>query len=697
MRLLLILVILPLIMAPSCGPQSDNSMLQKHTNRLIEESSPYLLQHAHNPVDWYPWGDEAFEKARLENKLVLISIGYSACHWCHVMEHESFEDDSVAAVMNKHFISIKVDREERPDIDQVYMNAVQLMTGSGGWPLNCFALPDGRPVYGGTYFQKKQWINILESLQETWKLEPAKFEEYASRLTTGVQQSELIHLVPENTPFSKDTLNLTVEKWKTSFDNREGGPNRAPKFMLPNNYQFLMHYATLTDDTQIEEHVKLTLQKMAFGGIYDQAGGGFSRYSVDMLWKVPHFEKMLYDNAQMLSLYSEAFQKWADPLFKHTVYQTIDWLEREMTDESGAFYSALDADSEGEEGKFYVWKKEELQALFGAEFEFVKDLYSVDQNGLWEHGNYILLRNKSDEELMKMHALSPNELGEKKSAINQKILEERSKRVRPGLDDKTLTSWNALMITGLCDAYAAFGETRFLKLALKNAEFILKHQKHSDGRLNHSYKAGKSNINGYLEDYSFTIEAFIQLYQNTFDEKWLNEADLLTEYAIQHFYDEKSGMFWFTSNIDPPLIARKTEINDNVIPASNSSMAKALFKLGHIKFNTDYLAKSEQMLRNVQPHISSYGSGYSNWAQLLLFKTFPFYEIVITGAEAPILGAQISEAYLPNKIILGAVNQSSLSLFENRFFENQSTIFVCVDNACQMPVNSAEEALQQIK
>jgi uncharacterized protein len=669
MRLLLFLFVLPIIMAPSCGPQTKESMSHQHTNRLANESSPYLLQHAHNPVDWYPWGDEAFEKAKAENKLVLISIGYSACHWCHVMERESFEDDSVAAIMNKHFVCIKVDREERPDVDQIYMNAVQLMTGSGGWPLNCFALPDGRPVYGGTYFQKKQWVNILESLNETWQQEPAKFQEYASRLTSGVQQSELIDMVADASPFSDDTLHTLVSRWQKSFDNRDGGPNRAPKFMLPNNYQFLMHYAHATNNKEVAEHVQLTLQKMAFGGIYDQAGGGFARYSVDMIWKVPHFEKMLYDNAQLISLYSEAYQKWQNPIYKQVVYQTIDWVEREMTDKTGAFYSALDADSEGEEGKFYVWTKPELQTLFGNEFEFVQALYHIDATGLWEHGNHILMRKSTSDELMKQFSLGAEELQNRVNAVNAKLLKEREKRVRPGLDDKTLTSWNAMTISSLCDAYAAFGEKRFLDLALRNASFILKNQKRTDGGLNHIYKAEKSTINGYLEDYCFTIEAFINLYQNTYDEKWLTEARQLAQYSIEHFYDEKSGMFWFTSNIDPPLIARKTEVNDNVIPASNSSMAKALFKLGHIDFNEDYLNKAAQMLRNVQPHMASYGSGYSNWAQMLLFEIYPFYEIVITGPQAPKLGTEINRTYLPNKILMGAVKSSNLPMFESRFLK----------------------------
>jgi uncharacterized protein YyaL (SSP411 family) len=366
---------------------------QPFTNALINETSPYLLQHAHNPVDWHAWGDDALQMAKNQNKLLLISIGYSACHWCHVMEHESFEDEAVAKVMNRLFVNIKVDREERPDIDQVYMTAVQLMTGRGGWPLNCIALPDGRPLYGGTYFPKAQWLKIIQDVAKLWDTDPEKALEYATELTRSVQQSDLIPALKKEATFNKGMLREIVEEWRPHMDNEEGGPNRSPKFPMPANYQFLLRQAHLSNDKKLMNHVHLTLRKMAWGGIYDQIGGGFARYSVDEIWKVPHFEKMLYDNAQLVSLYAEAFQASGNVLYKEVVEQTLAFIAREMTSAEGAFYSALDADSEGEEGKFYVWTEAELTELLGEEFAWVKDYYNINAQGYWEHENFILLRN----------------------------------------------------------------------------------------------------------------------------------------------------------------------------------------------------------------------------------------------------------------------------------------------------------------
>ncbi|MEJ6795171.1 MAG: thioredoxin domain-containing protein [Flavobacteriales bacterium] len=675
--------------------QEKKSMTEKYTpeytNKLINESSPYLLQHAHNPVEWYPWGDEAFEKAEKENKLVLISIGYSACHWCHVMEHESFEDSLTAEMMNKNFINIKVDREERPDVDQVYMNAVQLMTGSGGWPLNCFALPDGRPVYGGTYFPKDKWQQTLTSLQGLKENDPVKLEEYAKNLTAGIQQSELITRNEDPLETKVEFLAQKVNEWSKYWDRKKGGPNRAPKFPLPNNYQFLLEYAFLSGDQESMDFVSTTLDQMARGGIYDQIGGGFARYSTDELWKAPHFEKMLYDNAQLVSLYSQAFTATQNPRYKKTVQETLAFIKRELTNKNGGFYSALDADSEGEEGKFYVWKKEELKkALTPEEFELAKEFYNVNNKGLWEHGNYILLMDENSDHML----TEDSTLGNKLELIKSKLLARRETRIRPGLDDKILTSWNMLMIEAYLDAYIALEDEQYLKVAEQQMKFIFTNLITEDEGLFHLHKDGKSSINGYLEDYAFTISALLKMYQSTFDESYISQAEALMHYTVQHFLDEESGMFWFKSNKDEQLIAKKQENSDNVIPASNSVMAHNLFLLSKLTYNQEFEKTGKQMLSNILPHIE-YGQSYSNWLRLYLYETYPFYEIAATGKNFRDLTIELRKTYIPNKLILGAEKKSDLPLLENKFLEEE-TIFICQNKTCQLPVNLVTDALKQI-
>ncbi|MCB0760733.1 MAG: thioredoxin domain-containing protein [Flavobacteriales bacterium] len=667
--------------------------MHDHTNALIHETSPYLLQHAHNPVNWVPWGEEAFEKARAEDKLVLVSVGYSACHWCHVMEHETFEDSTAAAFMNEHFVCIKVDREERPDVDQVYMNAVQLMTQRGGWPLNCFTLPDGRPVYGGTYFPRENWMDVMKSLVEMKADDPAKMEDYASRLTEGVKQSEIIELA-EDRELQASQVDRMVADWKSDWDRKKGGANRAPKFPLPNNYEFLMHYGWLHDDAETLDFVETTLTQMANGGIYDHLGGGFARYSTDPDWKVPHFEKMLYDNAQLVSLYAQAYAKYQNPQYRRVVEETIDFVNRELSGPQGEFYSALDADSEGKEGKFYVWSRAELDSLSAPTRAFVEAYYSINLRGEWE-GNYILLRESTDDEVAQKLDIGIDELNVRREQAHGEMLGIRQMRTRPGLDDKTLTSWNALMISGLCDAYRHLGNPEFLARAEKNAQFIWNQQLTPDSSLWHSYKAGKSTINGYLEDYSFTIEAFVKLYQVTFDEQWLDRGRQLAFYCMDHFYDDRSGMFWFTSNIDPPLIARKQELMDNVIPASNSSMAKALFQLGTYYDNRAFLRASSQMLKNMLGEFQ-YGQNVSNWAILHLWHSYTVNEVAITGKGAAELRKEMEAMYLPHVFFMGNTDRSNLPLLQGKFL-GTTTIFVCQNKSCQMPVEDIASALKQIR
>jgi len=679
--------------------QTTNSMqttTHKFTNNLVKETSPYLLQHAHNPVDWHAWNDETLAKAQKENKLLLISIGYSACHWCHVMEHESFEDEAVAKLMNEHFICIKIDREERPDIDQIYMNAVQLMTGSGGWPLNCFALPTGEPFYGGTYYQKKQWMYVLEQVANEYNTNPQKVIDYAHELTEGIQKSELLPKVVNESPFSMEIIETSVVRFLKNIDLEEGGQNRAPKFPMPNNYEFLLNYYYHTKNSEALHAVNLTLTKMAFGGIYDQIGGGFARYSTDSYWKAPHFEKMLYDNAQLVSLYSKAYQLTKNELYKNVVYQTLTFVQREMTAKNGAFFSALDADSEGKEGKYYVWSKEELEQLLNNDFDVMADYYNINSNGKWEE-SYILLRSETDETIAQKHTISVETLQKIVAKSNTILLSEREKRIKPGLDDKTLTSWNALMLKGYVDAYTAFGEKEFLDAALKNATFLIENQLRKDGGLNHNYKNEVSNLDGYLEDYSFTIEAFIALYEATFDEKWLITANNLMEYSIAHFYDETTGFFYFTSNNAKGLIARKMELSDNVIPASNSSIAKGLFLLGEYFYEENYSNKASQMLKNIENQMPQYIGGYSNWAMLYLNYTHSFYEIAISGNDALQKRKEISQHFIPNKLIVGSKSESALPLLKDKFSAQNTLIYVCYNKACQKPVETVSEALEQLK
>jgi len=660
------------------------------------------LQHAHNPVNWYAWNNETLELAKKEKKLLLISIGYSSCHWCHVMEHESFENDSVAAIMNKHFINIKVDREERPDIDQVYMNAVQLMTGRGGWPLNCIALPDGRPIWGGTYFPKENWINALEQLSKMYQEKPEDMISYAEKLTEGVKNSDLVTLNKNEINFTVSNLDSAVTEWEQHMDVDLGGRKGAPKFPMPSNYQFLLRYGIQSNNTRIQDYVNTTLTKMAFGGIYDQIGGGFSRYSVDKKWHVPHFEKMLYDNGQLVSLYSKAYQATKNELYKKTVYQTLEFIERELTTKEGAFYSSLDADSnnvEGklEEGAFYVWTSLELQAILKDDYKLFSDYYNINNYGYWEHDNYVLIRKNEDIEIAEKHSISVAALEAKIAHWQKTLLKERDKKDRPRLDDKSLTSWNALMLKGYIDAYTTFNEPRFLEVAIKNAKFINTKQLQEGGNLNHTYKNGKSSINGYLEDYATVIDAYIVLYEATLNDLWLNTAKQLTDYTFDHFFDVDRSMFYFTSDEDKDLITRIMEIEDNVIPASNSIMANNLFKLSHYYSNNYYLKVSTQMLHNVKEKTTQYGSGYSNWLQLMSDFSGNYYEAAISGKKAKEKLLEINQFYIPNKLIAGSISKSNIPLMEGRFNEDETYIYICVDGTCKLPETATELAIEQLK
>ncbi|HBW85353.1 MAG TPA: thioredoxin domain-containing protein [Crocinitomicaceae bacterium] len=601
-----------------------------YQNALVNETSLYLKQHAHNPVEWHAWSPHVFEEAKKENKLVLVSIGYSACHWCHEMEKECFEDEEVAELMNKHFVCIKVDREERPDVDMVYMTAVQLMTQRGGWPLNCFTLPDGKPIYGGTYFPKDQWMNVLRSLVHTFQTEPQRVKEYADNLTDGITQSELIHLPQELVTREEEKLHELVVRWARSWDMDEGGTTKAPKFPLPSNYLFLLRYGYHFDHAKTNSFVHLTLQKIVRGGIYDQLGGGFARYSVDMLWKIPHFEKMLYDNAQLLELYAEAYALSRNEEYARSLKQTVSWLSREMLGEHGAFYSAIDADSEGEEGKFYCWSKEELGFLSKAQQALVNDYFSVNSAGYWEEEKYVLLRRESDESIARKHDYELPEFYVKLDEIIDLLFQKRKERIAPGIDKKSLCSWNAMLLNGLITTYRATNDDGCLLMARKIGTWI-RNTQFQQGILYRNFAEGKTAISGFLEDYAFSIEAMIALYQATAELDWLLFAKELCEIVETKFQHKESKMCYFSAD-DDTLITRKMEIHDNVIPSTNSVMAMNFLRLGTYFKKSDWLYYSEQMVSNVYEGMEQYGSGYSHWANVLLLQLKGIKEVHVNDA-----------------------------------------------------------------
>lgn len=656
-----------------------------YTNNLIHETSPYLLQHAHNPVHWNAWHQEVWQKAKQEDKLVIVSIGYSACHWCHVMEHESFEDTVVAEIMNDNFICIKVDREERPDVDQIYMDACQLISGSGGWPLNAFTLPDGRPIFAGTYFPKENWKQVLLYFVDYWKNHREEALERANEITKGIKGMDLVPSTKTASDFTKQDRDNMFEKLDAGWDYEAGGRRGAPKFPMPVNLQYLLRYYYYTGNEKALKAVSGTLDNMMNGGIYDQMGGGFARYSVDANWTIPHFEKMLYDNAQLVSLYSEAYQLTGNERYKEVVEESLEFVEREWSDASGGFYAASDADSQGEEGKYYVWSYTELKKLLGSDFDAFRKVYAISEQGNFE-GKNNLVRLKG--------AVADSEQLAKWKSI---LMEARNKRVKPGLDDKVLTSWNALMLKGYADAYRALGEEKYLTRALQCAAFLKEQMIQPDYSIKRNYKKGKVSINGFLDDYSFTCEAFIALYQVTFDEQWLNLSKHLADYAIQHFYNAASQLFFYTDSSDAPLIARKTETSDNVIPSSNSVMATALFQLGLYYDQSDYLKLAKNAAHQMKAQTLQHPSYYANWAMLSDWLLKEPYEVVMAGENARDMTLQFGKHFLPDCLFAGAISRSSLPLLQDRIKPNATYIYVCRNKVCQLPVLTVPEALKDIK
>ena len=693
---------------------SDSTSPPSHTNALIHESSPYLLQHARNPVDWRPWSEEAWEEARAQDKLVIVSIGYSACHWCHVMEHETFEDSAAAAFMNEHFINIKVDREERPDVDGVYMTAVQLMTQRGGWPLNAVCMPDGRPVYGGTYFPRERWLQALQSVLDTRTQDPERVEAYATQLTAGVQQAELVNVPPlEGSkawgtsdafgPADAQLLDDGIAQWKDNWDTKWGGNDRAPKFPIPTNLDFLLHYGTVRQDRQALDHVLNTLLKMERGGIHDHIGGGFARYSVDEKWHVPHFEKMLYDNAQLAGTFARAYQALVDAspsnraALKRAALGIVKFMQSEWSHPSGGFYSALDADSEGVEGKYYVWTAAELRAALSPEdFELIRTVYAIDEASRWTEeipDANVLMRWKSDEALARSLDRTDEALHRELHRIHAQFRTLRDERVAPGLDDKILTAWTALAASGLVATGTAFERPEDIERAQEAVDFLLETQRNENGRLRHVYHESTGpRITGMLDDYGSTIATCLDVYQATFDERYAEAARELCEVAIADFYDPAQGTFWFQSTQGETLFAQKQENDDSVMPSANAQMARNLFLLSQLFERQDWRILADRMLAGALDR-ASYWPSATHWAGLLLWRTEPFHEVVITAPTAEVIAnAQhaLQAHHRPQALYAGGALGNIPLLRERQLGE--LAIFVCEDGSCQLPVDSVEKA-----
>ena len=664
-------------------------------NRLATSSSPYLREHSDNPVDWYEWGEEALAKAKSENKPLIISIGYASCHWCHVMERESFMDTAVARLMNENFVSIKIDREERPDIDQIYLDAAQLISGNSGWPLNAFALPNGKPFYAGTYFPKEQWIAILRQVAETYKNENTSVLEQAEALTKAIQGSRVTDGKTE-TAFNQKLYQNIFANWEESFDFEYGGLKGSPKFPLPAVGEFLLQNYYLTDNKNALKAVTTTLDKMANGGIYDHLGGGFARYSTDQYWKVPHFEKMLYDNAQLVSLYAHAFQVTGSKEYAMVIKETLDFVRRDLLSPDGGFYSSINADSEDEEGRYYVWTKAEIESVMDPVVaKLFIEFYQVTDSGNWEKGKNVLYPLSSKHAFAARKNIPAETIYTTLESAERELLRARGKRVAPSTDDKILTSWNALMLKGFLDAYFALGDSKYLQNALANARFLEKNMIRQDGRLWRNFKDGKAATDAFLDDYALLAKAFIQLYQATLDIHWLGKARVVTDYAVEHFRDEKRGIFYYTSADSENLVVRTVEMADNVIPSSNSVFAEVLYLLGEYYAEDLYIQMSSAMLRYVTNELTGDQPFYANWANLLGRVTYQPYEVAVVGDDALAKLKELQVHYLPTTIFMGG-SEEDLPLLKNKQVDQRTIIYVCRNKTCKMPEEDVGRAMQQL-
>jgi len=677
----------------------------KHTNHLINETSPYLLQHAHNPVNWYAWNDEALQKAKQENKPILVSIGYAACHWCHVMERESFENETTAAIMNEHFINIKIDREERPDIDYIYMDAVQAMTGSGGWPLNVFLTPEAKPFYGGTYFppqrafNRPSWQETLYSVMQAFRERRHEINAQAENLTEHLLQSNLFgqQKAEQEEIFSRQKTEEAYQNILKQADREWGGFGRAPKFPQTFSIQFLLRYHFITGSKQALQQASLSLDKMIEGGIYDQVGGGFARYSTDTEWLAPHFEKMLYDNALLVSALSEAYQLTKKPRYKEVIEETIGFVQRELMHERGGFFAALDADSEGVEGKFYVWQLQEVKEILGNDADIFCDYYDITANGNWEHTS-ILRVKKPLKVFAAEKKMNPDELKKILGEGIKKLLGQRSKRIRPLLDDKIILGWNALMNTAASKAFAATGTEEYRRLAINNMQFLLSaftaghpHEFH------HTWKNDVAKYPAFLDDYAFLIEALLHLQEITADSQWLEKAKSICEGVQQNFKEQGTPYFFYTPSGQQDVIVRKKEVNDGAVPSGNSVMAYNLYRLGILLDRPEWKQQSLDMTASLGNAITRYPTSFGNWACLLHEIVEGTNEIAILGNGFSDLHSEILSIYIPNRVLMAsALPDSRFPLLAGKAASTPPSAWLCRNYSCQLPVFSAKDLISLI-
>ena len=678
---------------------SSNFILsQDMENKLANEKSLYLKQHATNPVNWYPWGNQALDSAKNSDKLLLISVGYSSCHWCHVMEEESFTDNDVAQVMNSNFVNIKVDREERPDLDEIYMKALVLMTGSGGWPMNIIALPDGTPIWGGTYVPKTQWIQVLNQVSGFYKTRKPDVLEYANSVREGVKKEALVKPSPRNETYSNELQIELAEKAFIYSDKINGGIGNGQKFPLPSMLNFFLRFSNEYSNQDMKDFVYTTLMKISRGGINDRIDGGFHRYTVDNTWHIPHFEKMLYDNAQLLSIYSNAFKVFKDERFKSELYNIHRFLESKMTGEDNLIYSSISADTNYKdgtksEGDFYVWEAEELKKILKDDFKWVSEYYNINQTGYWENDRYVFYQTISDKEYCEKQGVNLTQFNKKLNRVNSLLKIEREKRVHPIIDSKIIFSWNALTIRGLVDSYKTTKDPVFLNKALLINNSLSK--KMIDKNIIQHTSSSAAEVL-FFEDYSYYIDALIGLYEITFDQKYLQFADELVVFSNEKFKEE-SGFYRFSTNQENLFADSLINLQDGVTPSANSVMNFNLFRLGHFNGNKNYLSQSKTMINNVSEVIKERVTDHLLWLNNSHNYSQKFYEIAISGKNALVKANELMEKYLPNTITAASDTETNFYLLKDRYFEDETYIYVCVDNTCKFPVTSVTEALGLMK